>query len=431
MRVLILANYYYPEEIGAGIWIRQLAVGLKQSGHDVTVLTSFPAYPQGTVFAGYCGKVFRRERIDGIPVVRTCTFGTSSGSKWSRVLNFGAFCLSSALQGCWLALIRAIRADVVYAILPPLPLGVSGWMIAASTGAKLVTNVQDIYPDFAVNTGFIKSRRAIRFFEAMERRIYRRSSAVVVISEGFRDNLLAKGVPREKISVIPNWADAQSIAPSARETEFRRTLNSGNRFVVLYAGSLSMNSCLDPVVEAAALLPAERFQFVFVGDGVRRTQLEARVRELSLTNVRFLPFQPLERYGEVLASADVTLVTLSHAATHASVPSKVFKQMAAGRAIIAITNRGNELDRLITMSGAGLIVPPDDPAALASAITQLATDEPACAEMGIRGRRYVEAECSREKCVGQIEAVLCLTCLTVPRLASPAHVPGNRGSGVA
>jgi colanic acid biosynthesis glycosyl transferase WcaI len=406
VRIVILANYYYPEEVGAGIWIRQLAVDLKHAGHDVLVLTSFPSYPAGVIFPSYRNRLFRREQIDGIPVVRTYTFGTSSKSFWSRVLNFGAFCVSSALQGSWLALTGKLKADVVYAILPPLPLGVSGWAIAALTGAKLVTNIQDIYPDIAVETGFLKSSAAIRWFSRMERWIYKRSAKVVVISEGFRDNLLAKGVPAEKLSVVSNWADAKSIVPGSRETEFRRAWNSGDRFVVLYAGGLSMNSCLEPLVEAAALLPCESYQFIFAGEGVRKDYLGQRVRDLALTNVEFLPFQPLERYGELLSSADVTLVTLSQAATHASVPSKIFKQMAAGRPIVAITNRANELDRLIAASHAGVVVAPDDPAALASAIADLAADRAACKEMGSRGRLYVEMECSREKCVEKIEAVL-------------------------
>jgi colanic acid biosynthesis glycosyl transferase WcaI len=406
LRIVILANYYYPEEVGAGIWVRQLAIDLKQAGHDVLVLTSFPSYPAGVVFPSYKNRLFGREQIDGIPVVRTYTFATTSKAFWPRVLSFGAFCLSSALQGSWLALTGKLRADVVYAILPPLPLGISAWAIAKLAGAKLVTNIQDIYPDIAVETGFLKLPRAIRWFSRMERWIYKRSAKIVVISEGFRDNLLAKRVPAEKLLVVSNWADAKAIMPAPRETEFRRAWNSGDRFVVLYAGGLSMNSCLEPVVEAAALLPRESYQFIFAGEGVRKDYLIQRARDLGLANVEFIPFQPLERYGELLASADATLVTLSQAATHASVPSKIFKQMAAGRPIVAITNRGNELDRLIATSRAGVVVEPDDPAALASAISELAADRAACKEMGSRGRLYVEMECSREKCVEKIEAAL-------------------------
>jgi colanic acid biosynthesis glycosyl transferase WcaI len=409
VRIVIVANYYYPEEVGAGIWIRQLAVDLKQSGHEVLVLTSFPSYPAGVIFPSYRHRIFAREQIDGITVLRTYTFGTTSKSFWPRVLSFGAFCVSSALQGSWLTMTGKLKADVVYAILPPLPLGVSGWTIAALTRAKLVTNIQDIYPDIAVETGFLKSPAAIRWFSRMERWIYKHSARIVVISEGFRDNLLAKGVPAEKVSVVSNWADAKSIVLAPRETAFRRAWNSEDRFLVLYAGSLSMNSCLEPVVEAAALLPRESYQFIFAGEGVRKDYLTQRARDLGLTNVEFLPFQPLERYGELLASADATLVTLSQAATHASVPSKIFKQMAAGRPIVAITNRGNELDRLIATSRAGVVVAPDDPAALASAISHLAMDRAVCEEMGYRGRIYVEMECSREKCVAKIEAVLTST----------------------
>jgi len=403
MRVLIVGNYYYPEEVGAGIWIRQLAVDLKDKGHTVTVLTSFPSYPDGVIPPAYKGRVYLTETIDDIQIVRTWTYATQSKSFWPRFFSFGAFCASALVQGGWEVLRKRLSADVVYAVIPPLPLGVAARCLAMLTGAALIVNVQDIYPDIAVDTGFLKSPAAIQIFRRMERWVYRKANLIVVISEGFRNNLLKKSVPAEKISVVPNWADLDSIRPASRETRFRTERKSGDRFVVLYSGGFSHNSCMEPVIQAAAMLPSDRFQFLLIGSGVKRAELVERARTLDLRHVEFLPFQPFERYAEVLASSDVTLVTLNTASSLASVPSKIFKQMAAGRPIIAVTQEGNELSRLIGASGCGVVVAPDDPAGLAQSIQGMAQDRARCTDFGAAGRAYIEAECSRTRCVSAIE----------------------------
>jgi colanic acid biosynthesis glycosyl transferase WcaI len=227
----------------------------------------------------------------------------------------------------------------VYAILPPLPLGISAWAVARITGARLVVNIQDIYPDIAVALGMLRNVSSIRFFERMERWIYRAADRVVVISEGFRQNLLRKGVRAEKVVVVPNWADPEAIQPSIPDNAFRREHSRPGEFVVLYSGGLSHNSHLQPVLEAARRLLDEPFRFLIAGEGVHKERLMQWAHEHDLRNLTFLPFQPLERYAEALAAADATVVTLHPAATFASVPSKVYKQMAAARPIVAIAVR--------------------------------------------------------------------------------------------
>src|SRR5690349_12992958 len=209
MRVLLVANYYQPETVGAGIWITQLAKDLKARGHDVTVVTSYPSYPHGKIFDGYRNRFASREFVDGIEVIRTFTYATPNRNFWPRLAAFGTFC-SSSIFGYWR---WRRRVDVVYALLPPLPLGISGWVIAKASRARLAINVQDIYPDIAVALNFLRNSVAIAFFQRLERWIYRHSDRIVVISEGFRQNLVAKAVEPAKIHVVPNWADPDQIAP--------------------------------------------------------------------------------------------------------------------------------------------------------------------------------------------------------------------------
>jgi len=407
MRVLLLSNYYHPETVGAGIWVTQLAQDLKGRGHEVAVVTSFPSYPQCRVFDGYRNRFVQREAVDGIDVIRTFTYATPSHSFWARFAAFGAFCLSAAPG--YLRWRRPV--DVVYAILPPLPLGVAAYAIAKASGARLVVNVQDIYPDIAVALHYLKNRAAVAFFSRMERWIYARAAHIVVISEGFRRNLLGKGVPPAKIHVVPNWADPGEIVPAPSDNAFRReTETSNHELLVMYSGGLTHNADMQPVLDAAAQLRGLPIRFAIVGNGVQKRALVEKVASAGLDNVTFYPFQPIERYGEVLAAADVTLVTLNSAATLASVPSKIYKQMAAARPIVAITKPGNELSRLITDAQCGVTVPPGDSVRLAGVLRDALTRRAVFAEMGQRGRAYLERNCSRTTCVARIEAALVEAC---------------------
>jgi colanic acid biosynthesis glycosyl transferase WcaI len=401
MHILLVTQYYRPESVGAPIWIHQLALDLVAMGHRVTVLTGFPNYPDRIIFEGYRGKVFQREQLDGIDVMRTYVFASPNPALWSRALNFGSFCASAPLGG-----LAASRPDVIYCLIPPLPLGVSAEFVGLTKHAPVVVNVQDIYPDFAIALGILRNRWVIRFFQWMERSIYRQAAAVVVISDGFKENLLGKGVPAQKLHVVPNWADPAQIRPGSKDNPFRRRLDLGERFVLIYSGNLSHNSNLEPVVEAAALLRNEPFAFVIVGDGVRRADLQSRVQARQLTNVRFLPFQPLEEYPQVLTAADMNLVTLNSRATLLSVPSKMFKMMASGRPVLAITGEGNELRRLVDAASCGLCVAPDDPQGLAETLRYAATHQDEMTHMGASGRRYLEEHFSRQECVAQIETIL-------------------------
>ncbi len=402
MTILLIAGYYYPETIGAGIWIRQLAIDLKAQGHEVSVLTSFPNYPHGSIFSGYRNRLVHRETIDGISVIRTWTYATPSKAFWARVAAFGSFCASAAFGG----LLARTRADVVYAILPPLPLGLSALLLARAVRARLILNVQDIYPDVAVSLGVLRNPYAIRFFANLERWIYRKADRIVVISEGFRRNLLNKGVRSEKLTVVPNWADCESIRPLGRENSFRQQHSRPGEFVVLYSGGLSHNSHLEPVLEAARLLANDSFRFLIAGEGVHKTALMGHAARLNLQNVSFLPFQPLNQYAEALAAADATLVTLHPGATFASVPSKVYKQMAAGRPIVAVAETESEIARLVEESGCGLSIPPNDVNGLAEALRRLAVRREETILMGAAGRQYIENVCSRGRCVTAVERAL-------------------------
>jgi len=402
MKVLIVLQYYAPESVGAASYARELALGLVEKGHDVTVLTGFPNYPKRIIFEGYRRKIYMRETIEGVKVIRTYIYANPSDSNKSRILNWGSFSVSCFFGG----VLARIKPDVIYSMPPPLSTGAAAVMISKVKRVPIVSHVKDLYPLIAIELGILKSPRLIRFFEKMEKYVYGNSQAVIGLSEGFRSHFIGKGVPPEKTHVVTDWADSDFIQPGPRDNEFRKSLGVREMFTVLYSGNLSYNSNLEPIVEAAKILENEPVRFVIVGEGVKKDALVARSKELGLENVQFLPFQPIENYASVLQASDITVVTLNTAASLASLPSKVFKQMAAGRPILAITSSGNELDKMVATAACGLSVPPDSPEALAEAIRWAVTHRKEVDQMGIKAREYLKENHDRTKSVDQIEQIL-------------------------
>ena len=399
--ILLLSQYYQPEQVGPAIWLAELAADLQAAAHRVSVLTGFPNHPDGIVPPAYRHKIFQREKLNGIDVIRAYLYASPNKTFWWRVANFGSFVGSSLIAGA----LAAPRSDAVYATLPPLPLGVTAWALARLKSARLVVNLQDIHPDVAVALGVLHNRAAIRAFEGMERWVYRRADRVVVISEGFRDNLLSKGVPDSKIRVVPNWADPDFIRPGVHDQELRENWGR-DKFAVVYSGGLTHSSNLEPLIEAAAVLGNEPFRFVIIGEGVKKPALEEAVRGKHLGNVSFLPFQPIERYPKVLSTADMNLVTLSAVAAIASAPSKIYKIMASGRPVLAIAPPASEIARLVKASGCGFVIHPAQIDELVRVLRYAATRPQEIGQMGQRGRQYLEQNLARKTSTDKIAQIL-------------------------
>lgn len=401
LQILLLSQYYQPEQVGPAIWLAELAADLLAGGHRVTVLTGFPNHPDGVVPPAYQGKIFQRETLNGVEVIRAYIHASRQRTFGRRVASFGSFVASALVVGA----LAAPRSDVVYAVLPPLPLGVTAWALARLKSARLVVNLQDIHPEIAVATGVLRNRGAIRAFERMERWVYRRADCMVVISEGFRDNLLSKGVPDSKIRVVPNWADPDFVRPGVHDQELREQWGR-DRFAVVYSGGLTHNSNLEPLIEAAAVLRNEPFRFVIIGEGVRKPDLEEAARARRVDNVTFMPFQPLERYPRVLSTADMNVVTLSAAAAVASASSKIYKMMASGRPVLAIAPPSSEIGRLVAAAQCGFVVGPALVEELVGVLRYASTHREEVEQMGRRGRQYLEQHLARRISTEKIAGIL-------------------------
>lgn len=406
MRVLFLAQHYAPEQVSGAVLATELAEDLARRGHGVVFVTCAPSYPQGRVFAGYRNRVFQVEDLAGVRVVRTWSYisprQANRHSFWPRILNYGTFSANALYGG-----LLAGKPDLVFSYSPPLPLGITAWLLSRFWRVPWVLRVEDLYPEAAIAVGALRNRAAIRLFFALERFLYQQATHVSLISKGFRHNLQAKGIPAGKLSVIPVWADPEVIRPEAKENGFRRQYGLEGTFLIMYAGTLGLTSALEDVVQAASQLrDYSEVRFVMIGEGVKKENLAKVARQQGLENLTFLPFQPRETLSGVLAAADVSLVTLNRASSPFSLPNKVFSIMASGRPILAVTPPESEVAQLIQTGECGVIVPPGEPDTLAGTILDLRSDPGRMERLGENGRALLESHFSRQRCIDRFEEML-------------------------
>jgi colanic acid biosynthesis glycosyl transferase WcaI len=402
MRITIIHMRYLPDLTGTGPLVAELAADLARLGEDVTVITSVPHYGKKPS-AGMSGRRFlggRREA--GVRVVRTLAFPYGSGSVVGRALDYGLYGLFSVAVG-----LAGLRPDVVLAVAPPLTAGLSGWLVAALRGAPLVFNAQDIWPDGLVRMGKLRNGPLIRGAQRLERLTYRSARRVAVLSEGMRQNLLQKGVPGRKITVIPNWVDLDALRTSDKGNSFRTELGLEDAFVVLFAGNIGFAAGLESVIRAAELLRDEpNLVFLIVGEGSAKPDLMQLAQELDLPNVRFVTSQPPHRLSEVFGAADLSLVTLRSGMGALSVPSKTMAIMASARPVLAAVPPDSEVRRVVVEAQAGRCIAPEDPAAMAAEIIALRNDQDRLEWFGANGRRYAGAHFGRPEIVSRYHRLL-------------------------
>lgn len=407
-RVLMLTLVFPPDGVSTAVLMGDLAVDLRRHGHDVTVMTTVPHYNTDTVAEARQPLRFGRMRLlarsefHGVPVIHAA-MPKKDASRLRRLLAWAQFHVLSLV-----AAMRLVRqADIIVAPSPPLTIGVCAWLLGRWYRAPFVYNVQELYPDIAIRLGAVRNGLLVRGLFTLERFVYARASAITVIADGMRRRVLDKGVPPGKVRVVPNFVDVEAMTPLPRENTFRREHDLRDRFVVTYAGNLGPAQGLETALDAAALLRDDpRVLLLFVGGGGEQDRLTRIARDRGLANVRFVPHQPYARVPEIYAASDLCLVPLSGLTGYDAVPSKVYRIMACARPLLAQTIDGSDLADLVHAAGAGFVVAPDAPEALAAAIRQALADPARCAAMGAAGRAHVLRDYTREAVSARYEALL-------------------------
>lgn len=390
LRLVVLCPHFEPDIAPTGAVMTRIVHELADLGHELHVVTSLPWYREHAIEPGWQGGMWRVEHTTWGSITRVHPFpGKTKRNLLRRAVGFGLF---SVIVG-WRGLrVGRGRIDGVLAMSPPLTLGLTGRLIATLRRTRLVFNIQDVFPDAAIQTKAITNRTIIAAARWLERVSYERSDSVVLLSDDLLRNVEAKVSPshRSALHVIPNFVDTDAIRPRNRMTNYRRELGIGDSVVVMYAGNVGFSQSIELLIAAAGDIP--NIHVVINGDGAARSSLQelARGRE----NVHFVEYQPIERLNEVLATADIHVVPLRAGLASISVPSKTYSILAAGRPILAAIDLGTEIPRILAVSGAGLTVPPEDVAQFTAALRRLVDQPDLRADMGDKGRQWVELHAS-------------------------------------
>ena len=406
--VLILSLVFPPDSVSTAEIMGDLATDLRARGHRVTVLTTTPHYNRDPVaeraqpLSGYWGPLLLSSDYRGISVFHVPA-PAKTHSVPVRLLGWAGFHAVSTIAG----VIMRDRPDVILVPSPPLSNGVAAWIIGRLRRAPFIYNVQELYPDIAINLGALRSQPVIRILGALERFVYRKASAISVIAPRMRDRLVAKSVPSNKIEVIPNFVDLGRLAPVPRLNEFSRRCNLDGAFAVTYAGNIGPAQGLDIVIEAARLLADEpRVRFLIIGDGMLRKSLAVAAATLPTQSVTMMPYQPNSLMPQIYGASDVCLVTQAAATGSDAIPSKVYRIMASSRPVVAVTEASSDLATLVRSAECGAVVEPGDAAGLAAVIRQGINAPDALVEQGARGRAHVAKRYSRETVSNQYDALI-------------------------
>lgn len=385
MRILLITQWFEPEPVLKGI---TFAKALKEHGHEVEVLTGFPNYPTGRVYPGYKVRLYQKELIDGISVIRIPLYPSHDNSAVGRIANYVSFSFSASVLGPWL--IR--RPDLIYVYHPPPTTYLPAFICKLLYRIPVVYDIQDFWPETLAATGMFNNKLGLKMVDVYCRLSYKAATKIVVLSPGFKKKLIQKHVPEDKIEVIYNWFDEKKLAHTSEMNELPEILTRTDTFKVLFAGNMGKAQALDTVLRAAMRLKETTFQidFIFIGGGVDVDELKLRSSQMELTNVHFLPPVPQTEVGLVLNAADVLLVHLKEDPLfRITIPSKIQAYLAVGKPILCAVP--GDASNLVTNAKAGLACPSEDPDRLAQTVLEfLKMPTSQRAEMGNSGKDYYD-----------------------------------------
>ena len=400
--LLVINQHYPPDTLASGQILAELAEDLvRHHGWQVDIVAGAPLrLAEGANWSWHWS-----ELLHGVRVLRVPSYNPAQRTIPRRLWHYASYGMWAMLRG-----LQARQPDIVLVMsTPPILTGMLGWWHSALHGARFVYDIQDLFPDILRPRlqGSVPGRGLYQTLHATERWLEQRADHIVVIGERMRAIVQQHGIAPERVSVIPNWADASAIVPLGKDTDFARRHGLQGQFVVMYSGNLGLNQDLDSVLEAAALCQDRAdIQWLLVGDGESRARLQQVAQSRGLRTVRFLPYQPKEMLAQSLGAADVGLVTVAGGISPYLIPSKLYGVMAAGSAVLAAVDPGSEVEDFIHRHDLGRTVPPGQPRMLAEQVRLLADDRATVAAYGARARHILETHCSRRQCTDQYHHLL-------------------------
>ena len=396
MRILVFSHYYYPEGNAPASRMHALCSLWAQQGHDVRVITCAPNVPNGVVYEGYKNRLWpQNEVIAGVKVKRVWTRLAANKGTFGRIINFVSYMVTAVLAARFMR-----RPDIIIATSPQFFCGWAG-LIAAKfrlRRVRFVLEIRDMWPDSIVAVGAMQNKRLLRILYKMENWLYRGANHIVTVGQGYREDLLDKGVDKQKISIVPNGVDKELFYPQEPDQEFVEKYVGQGNFACAYIGTIGMAAGLDVAIRAGQLLKdrgRNDIRLIMVGDGAERENLEKKLQEKGLDNVLFTGRLAKEEVPKILSAVDSCLVHLKKKDLFKRVlPSKIF-EMAAMKKPIILGVQGCAAE-LLQEAGAGICIEPENEEELVDAVCSLADDPEQRAKYGEDGREYVLKNYDRE-----------------------------------
>jgi putative colanic acid biosynthesis glycosyltransferase WcaI len=397
VHIILLSLVFRPDNVSTAHVMADLAADLVAGGHRVTVFTTTPHYNQDPMADAaqprrpFWGRLLQVSEYRGMRVYHA----RMPRKGRSVVLRLAAWAWFHAVSTV-AAVFLADRPDVILAPSPPLTVGVSAWALGLVQRTPFVYNVQEIYPDIAINLGALKNPVLIRMLRGLERFVYSRARTITAISPRMRDRLLEKGVPATKVVVIPNFVDVDELSPRPKDNPFSREFRVSDKFVLSYAGNLGPAQGLDGFIDAAERLKDHPdIRLMLIGDGILADHFRTLAIARGLSNLIVVPHQPYSRVPDIYGASDVCVVAQAAETASDAIPSKVYRIMACERPVVAATDPHSDLAQLVTAANAGAVIPPESGDALAAAALDAASNPQQWRARAVSGRTHVLAHYTR------------------------------------
>jgi glycosyltransferase involved in cell wall biosynthesis len=374
MKILFFTDHFLPEPSAPAAHVYERARYWVRWGHHVTILTNVPNAPLGKPMDGYKNKWRQVEMLEGIKVVRVKTYMAENKGTVRRVLDYLSYCFSAFINALFLE-----RPDVVISTSPHLFAGLSGVMYALLRRLPHVIEIRDLWPASIVAVTGIEKGRLYRMLESLELFLYRKSRRVIAFTPSFVADMTARGVPGDKIDLVVNGANLELFQPADKDQALASELGLGDRFVIGYLGTIGLPHGLENVIHCARLTKDLPITFLFVGEGAAKQGLMDLVAEEALENVLFVGRQQKQDMPKYWSICNAALIHLRDDPVFKTViPSKIFESMAMQMPIVYVGPAGDGT-AIVAQHEAGIVVPPADPEAFASAVRKLLDDPEAAA----------------------------------------------------
>jgi len=400
MKILLLNQVFVsPDEPGHTRHF-EMAKFLQACGHELVIVASDLNYQTGKRTIARRG-LYAEQKIDGVRVLRSYMIPALHRNYIWRIISFFSFMFSSV----WTAL-TVQDADLIMGTTPPIFQAVSAWFVAWVRRKPFLLEVRDLWPEFGVSMGVLKNPMVIALARWLENFLYARATHILVNSPAYKEYMLSKGVPENKVTYIPYGTDVDMFNPGVDGVSVRKKLGLENKFVVLYAGALGQANDIDTILRAAERLNHEsHIRFVLFGDGKERARLKSESARMKLTNVIFAGVCPKKEMPAIVAASDVGIAILQDIPMfRTTYPNKVFDTMAAGRATVLVIDGVSR--ELIESSNGGVYVHPNDDELLAQKIFKLSKDPARVKQMGANARAYLVKHLDRRDKLNETLALL-------------------------